>query len=96
MFSKILIKSFGLSVIVGIHLIHNYIVLIKEVGVLIVLIKNYVMKNRVYHVTITHLHLMKKVNIGAIKIQNRQEMFSKVLAKNVGLSVIVDIHLMQD
>jgi hypothetical protein len=64
-----------------------------EAGVLIVVIINYVMKLRVYHVTTNQLHLMKKVNIGVVEIQNSQEMCSKVLIKNFGLIVIVGIHL---
>jgi hypothetical protein len=67
-----------------------------DVGVRIVLIKNYVIEiNHVYHVTAIHLHLMKKVNIGVVEIQKNLKIFSNVLIKSIGLCVIVDIVLTQ-
>jgi hypothetical protein len=39
---------------------------------------------------------MKSQNIGVVEIQKNLKMFSKILTKGFGLSVIVGIHLMHN
>jgi len=64
---------------------------LKVRGVHIVLIINYVMMKNVIYVLINHLHHMKNLNIGVIKMNFHQEMFLNLVKKILYLIVMIVI-----
>ena len=85
-----LIRSFGLIAInVIISLTQHWITFAVEVGVHIVLIKNYVVMINVKTVSIIVLLIMRKASTGVTKIKNNRDKYLNRLIISFGSIVII-------